>query len=302
MLRLLSMVYGNKAQLGIEREDGQQILVLEEAFRQLQPGTECPADMLAAIHGGESFLKNAEDVLEQAIAVPDRDFWVKPSEIKRNAPIAKTPKNIMCVGKNYAAHAIELGSDADIPEHPLIFTKPHTSIVGHGQPVHLQQDVSEQVDYEGEVAVIIGREGAKIKREEAWNHVFGVTLLNDLTARDLQSRHKQFFLGKGLDGFSPIGPVIVTDVHEAVLAEQRITTKVNEEVRQSAPLTDMIFDIPELIHIISRGMTLEPGDVIATGTPAGVGKGMTPPQYLQPGDDVSIHLPLIGTLENKMID
>ncbi|AXF57891.1 FAA hydrolase family protein [Salicibibacter kimchii] len=296
------MVYDNKTQLGIEREDGQRILVLEEALRQLQPGTECPADMLTAIHRGEAFLKQAKKVLEQATAMPDGDFWVQPSEIKRSAPIAKTPKNIMCVGKNYAAHAIELGSDADIPEHPLIFTKPHTSIIGHGQPVRLQQDVSEQVDYEGEVAVVIGREGAKIEREEAWDYVFGITLLNDLTARDLQSRHKQFFLGKGLDGFSPIGPVIVTDVSEAALAGERLSTEVNGEVRQSAPLTDMIFDIPDLIQIISRGMTLEPGDIIATGTPAGVGKGMDPPRYLRPGDDVSIHVPLIGTLENKMTD
>ncbi|QQK78369.1 fumarylacetoacetate hydrolase family protein [Salicibibacter cibarius] len=294
------MVYNNKAQLGIEREDGQHILVLEEAFRQLLPETDCPADMLEAIHRGEAFLKNANDVLKQATTMPEENFWVDPKEIKRCAPIAKTPKNIMCVGKNYAAHAIELGSDADIPDHPLIFTKPHTSIAGHGQSISLQRDVSEQVDYEGEVAVVIGRQGAKIKKEEAWDYVFGITLLNDLTARDLQSRHKQFFLGKGLDGFSPIGPVVVTDVDEVALADERLTTKVNGELRQSAPLTDMIFDIPTLIHIISRGMTLEPGDIIATGTPAGVGKGMDPPQYLRPGDDVSIYMPLIGTLENKM--
>ncbi|QQK81998.1 fumarylacetoacetate hydrolase family protein [Salicibibacter cibi] len=294
------MVYNNKTQLGVEREDGQHILVLEEAFRKIFPSVDCPADMLEAIHHGDAFLKNADKVLEQAKAMPDENFWVKPAMVKRCAPIAKTPKNIMCVGKNYAAHAIELGSDADIPDHPLIFTKPHTSIAGHGQPISLQRDVSEQVDYEGEVAVVIGRQGAKIKREEAWDYVFGITLLNDLTARDLQSRHKQFFLGKGLDGFSPIGPVIATNVNEAVIAEQRLMTKVNGEVRQSAPLTDMIFDIPDLIHIISRGMTLEPGDIIATGTPSGVGKGMSPPQYLRPGDDVSIHMPLIGTLENKM--
>src|SRR5699024_6617819 len=135
----------------------------------------------------------------------------------------------------------------DIPEHPLIFTKPNTSIVGHGQTVHLQQDVSDQVDYEGEVAVVIGREGSKIKREKAWDYVFGLTLLNDLTARDLQSRHKQFFLGKGLDGFSPIGPVIVTGVDEATVAKEHLTTNVNGELRQSAPLSDMIFDIPDLI-------------------------------------------------------
>ncbi|SDI55640.1 fumarylacetoacetate hydrolase family protein [Natribacillus halophilus] len=303
MLRLLSMKHNDKEQLGVESEDGERILVLADAFRQLQPGTECPVDMSTAIQRGESFLNSAAEVMEQALAKgEDEAFWVKIDEVERRAPITKPPKNIMCVGKNYAAHALELDHDADLPEHPLIFTKPHTSIVGHEQPVSIHPEVTDQVDYEGEVAVVIGREGTKIKREEAWNHVFGVTLLNDVTARDLQARHKQFFLGKGLDGFSPLGPVIVTDVDERTLAKQHLTVTVNGETRQSAPLTDMIFDIPDLIHIISRGMTLEPGDIIATGTPAGVGKGMEPPQYLRAGDEVSVHLPLVGTLRNKMTE
>ncbi|MBB6448437.1 2-keto-4-pentenoate hydratase/2-oxohepta-3-ene-1,7-dioic acid hydratase in catechol pathway [Geomicrobium halophilum] len=300
MMRLLSMLYNDQEQLGIEDKNSSQILVLEKAFQHFHPGTECPADMITAIHLGEPFLNSAEKVLEQALTIPHAEFWISANEIEWLAPITKPPKNIMCVGKNYAAHARELGSDADIPEYPIIFTKPHTSIAAHEQHVDLHREVSEQVDYEGEVAIVIGKKGSKIKREEAWDYVYGVTLLNDLTARDLQARHKQFFLGKSLDQFSPLGPVLVTNVNEMITAEETITTKVNGDIRQSAPLTDMIFDIPELIHIISRGITLEPGDIIATGTPAGVGKGMNPPQYLRAGDEVSIHLPLIGTLVNQM--
>ncbi|GAK11796.1 fumarylacetoacetate hydrolase family protein [Geomicrobium sp. JCM 19039] len=292
--------YKGERELVVQATNENRLLRLKAAFQQFAPEVECPNNLIQFIHKSETLTVLTADVLRQANETLDADFWIN-EEFEWLAPIQSPPKNILCVGKNYAAHAIEMGSAKDIPEHPLIFTKSENTINAHKQPVPLHEQVTDQVDYEGEVAVIIGKKAHAIQKEEAWDYVFGFTLLNDITARDLQARHKQFYLGKSLDGFCPMGPAVLLSSERETLLQDTIVTKVNGEIRQQAPLTDMIFDIPELLHVISKGMTLLPGDIIATGTPSGVGKGMTPPKFLGEGDHVSVHLPSIGTLENTMI-
>ncbi|KGP91429.1 hypothetical protein N780_19610 [Pontibacillus chungwhensis BH030062] len=212
------------------------------------------------------------------------------------------PKNIICVGKNYKEHALEMTQQdpGSIPEDPILFTKPATSVVGSGEVVEVHEKLTSQLDYEGELAVIIGKEGRDLTQEEAEDYIFGYSIVNDVTARDLQKRHKQFFKGKSLDTSAPFGPAIVpaADIDDPQYLS--IKTYINEEIRQDGNTTDMIFSIAELIAIISAGMTLEPGDVIATGTPSGVGKGMNPPQYLKSGDTMTISIEGIGTLENQV--
>ena len=183
-----------------------------------------------------------------------------------------------------------MGSEADIPEHVMVFTKAPTAIIGHGATVDAHQSSTDELDYEGELAVVIGKRGKNISQTEALDYVFGYTIVNDITARDLQQRHKQFFIGKSLDTSCPIGPWIVH--HSAIKNPNNlaITTKVNGAIRQDSNTKHFIFPIEEIISVLSQGMTLEPGDIIATGTPAGVGKGFKPPRFLKQGDEIEIYI------------
>ncbi len=223
------------------------------------------------------------------------------------APIPRPPKNVFCVGKNYREHAREFaGSGFDggakdvVPPYPVVFSKPHTAISGPGDAIPFDNDPTGGLDHEGELAVVIGRGGRRIATENALAHVFGYTLVNDVTARHLQKRHSQWVLGKGLDGFCPMGPAILTADEVPDPRALVLTTHVNGEKRQEAPVADLIFDIPTLIEAISAGITLEPGDVIATGTPVGVGIGFSPPRFLRRGDAVRIEVREIGVLENSV--
>jgi 2-keto-4-pentenoate hydratase/2-oxohepta-3-ene-1,7-dioic acid hydratase in catechol pathway len=223
-------------------------------------------------------------------------------------PLPNPPRNIMCVGKNYVSHAEEFsksGFDASsaaetaIPEHPIIFTKPRTSISGPFDDIPMWAGLDGAIDYEAELGVVIGKAGRFVSREEALDHIFGFVVLNDVTARDLQKEHKQWYLGKGIDGFCPMGPWISTraDVH---LATAKIESKVNGELRQQSTLAQMIFDIPCLIETISRSMALCVGDIIATGTPEGVGIGFNPPKFLRNGDVVECTVEGIGSIVNRV--
>ncbi|MCI2253476.1 fumarylacetoacetate hydrolase family protein [Domibacillus sp. PGB-M46] len=231
---------------------------------------------------------------------PESVSFVEEASIEWLAPIPRPLKNVMCVGKNYRDHAIEMGGEASVPEHPMIFTKASTAVSAHGAPIPAYESLTDSLDYEGELAVIIGRKGKEISREEAFDYVFGYTVLNDITARDLQSRHKQFFIGKSLDGSCPIGPWIVSKDEIADPHNLAIQTMVNGEIRQQSNTSHFIFPIDEVIHVLSKGMTLEPGDIIATGTPAGVGFAMEPKGTLQKGDTVEITVEGIGTLSNTV--
>jgi len=239
--------------------------------------------------------------------LPDIEGAPVMSDARILAPIPRPPKNVFCVGKNYHEHAKEFaGSGFDggakdvVPPFPVVFSKPHTAIIATGEPILGHLDPTGGLDYEGELGVVIGKAGRGITKAEALSHVFGYTIINDVTARHLQKRHSQWILGKGLDSFCPMGPAILTADEVPDPGALTLTTWVNGEQRQHAPISDLIFDIPTLIEAISAAITLEPGDVIATGTPAGVGIGFSPPRFLASGDVVRIEVPGIGVLENRV--
>jgi len=227
-------------------------------------------------------------------------------EVDLLAPIPRPARNIFCVGKNYRRHAEEFArsgfdtSSAEaVPEHPMVFTKVPESVIGDQDTIRYPEGASHAVDYEAELAVVIGRAGRGIRREQALAHVFGYTIVNDVTARDWQQRHGQWFLGKSFDTFCPMGPMLVT-ADELDPSALDIRCWVNDELRQQANTRDLIFDIPALIATISAGITLQPGDIIATGTPEGVGAGFTPPRFLQRGNEVAIEIQGIGRLVNDV--
>jgi 2-keto-4-pentenoate hydratase/2-oxohepta-3-ene-1,7-dioic acid hydratase in catechol pathway len=216
-------------------------------------------------------------------------------------------KNIVAVGRNYRDHAREFsesGFDASekqmIPEHPVIFTKAPTSVIGPDESIVLANDPTGTTDYEGEMAVVIGRTARNVSLDDAPDHVFGWTIVNDVTARELQKRHVQWFVGKSADTFCPIGPVITTVDELPDIGSSWLRTTVNGELRQEVRISDLIFDVPTLIATLSSVLTLEPGDVIATGTGQGVGIGFDPPRYLESGDMVEISIDGIGTLRNPV--
>lgn len=226
------------------------------------------------------------------------------------APFPEPARNVMCVGKNYREHSAEFarsGFDAsggaagapEIPARPVIFTKSPGSVIGPGDPIDPHAGLTSGLDYEAELAVIVGPGGRGIPADRAWEHVWGYTIINDVTARDLQRDHKQWFLGKSLDTFCPMGPWAVT-ADEVDATSLSVTCHVNGELRQKANTRDLIFGIPELIETLSAGITLRPGDIIATGTPAGVGIGFSPPRFLAPGDVVTVEIEGLGTLTNPV--
>ncbi len=224
-----------------------------------------------------------------------------------HAPIPRPRRNVFCVGKNYHAHAREFAASGfdssaakgEVPEVPIVFSKLPDAVVGPGAAIRIDAAVSSAIDYEAELAVIIGKAGRNIPAAEALSHVWGYTIVNDVTARDLQGRHSQWLIGKSQDSFCPMGPWAVT-AEEIDLADTSVRCWVNEELRQESNTGLLIFDVPTIVAAISNGITLLPGDVIATGTPAGVGIGFTPPRYLRPGDRVRVEIGGIGTLENPV--
>lgn len=230
---------------------------------------------------------------------------VSLDDVKLLAPVIPS-RNVFCVGKNYHAHAREFSQSGfeagaikgkEVDDYPALFSKPPSTIVGQGDTVELHPEVTDSVDYEAELAVVIGKPGRNIARADAMDHVWGYTIVNDVTARDRQKNHKQWFAGKNLDTFCPMGPWIVT-ADELDVNDIDVACHVNGELRQQANTRDLIFDVPSLISAISAGVTLQAGDVIATGTPAGVGIGFTPPKFLKPGDRVDVTIRGIGTLSN----
>jgi len=258
-----------------------------------------PRDMTAFIQAGPDALARAKT------ALGGKRFPL--AAVTLLAPIPRPAKNVFCVGKNYHEHAKEFhgsGFDASakeaIPELPIIFTKAPTSVIAPGEAIAAHLDPTNSTDYEGELTVVIGKGGRGIAKAQAFEHVFGYTIVNDVTARTLQHAHRQWFLGKSIDTFCPMGPAIVTADEVPDVAKLRLVTTVNGEVRQDAMVSDLIFDVPTLIETISRTMTLEPGDLIATGTCAGVGIGFKPPKFLKKGDRVAITIEPIGTLENPV--
>jgi len=232
---------------------------------------------------------------------------VKLSDVTLKAPIPEPRRDIFCVGKNYFEHANEFhssGFDSSgkeaVPSAPIIFTKATTSVIGPEGVVLGSLDPTNTVDYEGELGVVIGTKAFQVSKTDAYDHVFGYVNINDVTSRELQRFHNQWVIGKGIDTFCPMGPWIVTADEVGNVSDLELVTRINDEVRQSARVADLIFDIPTLIETLSRTMTLLPGDIIATGTPVGVGIGFNPPKYLVKGDRMSVSITGLGELNNTI--
>ncbi len=296
-MRFVTFSKRGRTVAGVVSESGDEVIDLSIAAPRL-------GDLNAIIEGGEAALKQ----VRAALQTRKKDARRPRSKISLLAPIPVPRRNIFCVGKNYHEHAKEFhssGFDASsgksaIPDCPIIFSKSWTTVIGPGVAIPASADWTKSVDYEAELAVVIGKGGRKISKRAAYDHVFGYTIVNDVTSRTLQQQHKQWFLGKNFDGFCPMGPALVTADEVGPVGKLRVRTEVNGELRQDAAVRDLIFDIPTLIKALSDVITLMPGDIIATGTPAGVGIGFDPPRFLKKGDVVVVTIDRLGKLENPV--
>ena len=289
-MRIASFILNGSQEVGLVSADGATVAPLAFDAERKRLGAQAVIDLLAA----------GRELPATGAALPLAEAWLL-------APLPRPRRNLWCVGRNYHAHAKELSAsvfkdnDANPESWPIVFTKVPECVVGPRDDVLLPAGVSSQIDYEAELAVVIGKGGKNIPRARALEHVFGYTVVNDVTARDVQMRHQQWDMGKSFDTFCPMGPWIAT-ADEFDGTRTRVRCWVNGELRQDGPTENMIFDIPFLIETISRGITLYPGDVIATGTPAGVGMGMQPPRYLAAGDVVRVEVEGLGVIENTFVE
>jgi len=270
----------------------------------LKAGTVCPFRLAGP---GSAGLLDLIEMCARGEPLPALADPIPLAAVRLEAPLSRLRRGLFCVGRNYRAHASELSdtvfkdNSADVAAWPIVFTKLAECVVGPHDEVRLPISISNQIDYEAELAVVIGKGGRNIRRDQAMTHVFGYTIVNDVTARDVQMRHAQWDLGKSFDTFCPMGPWVVTaDALDGT--NTRVRCWVNEALRQDARTADLIFDIPALIETCSRGITLYPGDIIATGTPAGVGQGQNPPVYLNHGDRVRIEIDGLGAIENRFVE
>ena len=293
-MKFVTYEYKNETLAGILLET--KIVPIVEVMRELK---------LPEISGLQEFIEIADDTLIRTLQalVKSKEFHtLELSEVKLLAPIPYPKRNVFCIGKNYEDHAKEIKitqiSDNFIPEYPIYFTKVASPAIATGDNICFSKDTTTQVDYEAELSVIIGKEGTNIKPEEAQEYIFGYTVANDVSARDLQVKHKQWFKAKSLDTFCPMGPAIVHKNDIAFPVELNIQCRVNGELRQNSNTRNMIFDIAYIISDLSKGFTLKPGDIICTGTPAGVGMGFQPPKMLKDGDVVECYVENIGTITN----
>lgn len=294
---LITFTTADETRIGVLDQDKNEAIDLSTA------ASDMPNNMLDFIARGPAALDEAR------AACHTGKGRISLSQIRLLAPIPRPARNIFCIGKNYREHVKEVqnagsacssGDKNTLPEKPIFFTKATTSVIGPHDPIPAWLDPTGSTDYEGELAVIIGKGGRSIQKAEAMQHVYGYTILNDVTSRRLQREHQQWFLGKSLDGFCPMGPAIITADEIPEVSRLRVQTWVDDDLRQDDVVDSLIFDIPTLIETLSRSITLEPGDIIATGTPAGVGMGFKPPRFLQKGDVVKITIDPIGTLENPV--
>ncbi len=289
-MKIATFTVSNTRRVGVVNEDNNTVTPFDLDTAQANSGIQYLIE--------QQVLGNSIALCNEAIAI---------SDITLEAPLPRPIRNIFCVGKNYFDHAHEFAdsgfdssaAQGSVPEHPIVFSKVPESVTATNTSIEYDASVSTAIDYEVELAVIIGKSGRGIALDDALNHVWGYTIVNDVTARDMQARHSQWLIGKSQDTFCPMGPCAVT--RDSIdLGNTRVSTKVNGEIRQDSNTNLLIFDVPTIIKTISEGITLLPGDVIATGTPAGVGIGFNPKKYMQHGDVVELEIDGIGTLINTV--
>ncbi|NLM06147.1 MAG: fumarylacetoacetate hydrolase family protein [Tissierellia bacterium] len=283
--------YTNIERQGYGILDGEYIIPLKE-----EDGF--PKDLLSAISQGLEM-----DDLKELMGRHEGRLALKLVRI--DAPFTRVNRNVICLGMNYKEHVEEMAAGmkrtGDLPKFPVYFTKMVDNFSGPDSCLNISDSPSEKVDYEVELAVIIGKDGKNISKEDAYDHIFGYTIANDFSARDLQTNHMQWFKGKSLDGFCGLGPVLVTKDEFPIEKNPSLSSYVNGDLRQSSSLDKLIFDIPTIIEDFSRGISLRAGDIILTGTPSGVGMGMKPPVFLKAGDVVTCKIDGIGELTHKMV-
>ncbi|WP_134703057.1 fumarylacetoacetate hydrolase family protein [Ammoniphilus sp. YIM 78166] len=300
---LSTFIHHNQSRYGYLTNDKNSIIDILKAEKVMFPSTILPLELVDLI-GDPQAMERVEEIRKQLASQQPEDFVIPLTEVRLAAPIPQPKRNIICLGINYREHAYEFGKTTDdskaIPTHPIVFTKATTTVIGPEEPIQSHPDVTQELDYEAELAIIIGREGSNISKGEAYDYIFGYTMVNDITARDLQRDHKQWFLGKSLDTFCPMGPYIATADEIGNPAMLEIQSRVNGEVRQQSNTELLIFDIPTIIETVSKGITLRPGDIIATGTPKGVGMGFEPPRFLKAGDVVEVEIGSLGVLRNPV--
>jgi 2-keto-4-pentenoate hydratase/2-oxohepta-3-ene-1,7-dioic acid hydratase in catechol pathway len=300
-----SLLNDPKQRVGVV--SGNRILDLRKLVRShwSEPFPASLQELIAAGPQAWRRMSSLVDIEEFGSQNPRSEISPPAEEIRLHAPIPRPAKNIVCLGLNYASHMEETakarGRQVKIPEVPVFFTKATTTVNGPYDPIPWDPAVTSEVDWEAELAVILGVGGKNIPRAKAMEHVFGFTIANDVSARDLQQSHYQWFKGKSLDGFCPMGPHVVTADEFGDPQNKQISLRVNGVVKQSASTADMIFTVPVIIEFLSRGMTLEPGDIISTGTPEGVGLGRIPPEYLKDGDLIETEIEGIGVLRNQIV-
>ena len=288
-----------RERLGAVR-DG-RVTAIDEAVAAKWPGP-CPDSLLALIEAGpDAWRRMAELVSKDGSGAAAHSL----KDVRVHAPIPRPRKNIFCLGRNYKSHIEEAARGRNVevrlPEVPVFFTKAPTSITGPYDAIPWDPTITDQLDYEVELAAIVGVLCKNVPRTEALDCIFGYTILNDVSARDLQKSHAQWFKGKSLDGFCPMGPVVVTADEFGNPQQKRLALRLNGDTRQDSTTANMIFPLDVTIESLSKGMTLKPGDIIATGTPEGVGLGRTPPEYMKDGDVMETEVEGIGVMRNTIV-
>lgn len=297
-MKFLSYIYNNQESYGVLKESKDTVVPMTSLLNLLSRN--CPSNLLGFIQMySDSLNPEIEQILDENYSEE-----LALDEIKITAPIPNPRRNVFCLGKNYVEHAMEIkilstGKDT-VPDYPIYFTKVCDPAIGDMDEVIIPKEYTEKIDYEVELAVIIGKDGKDILPEDAESYIFGYTIANDISARDIQIKHVQWFKGKSLDTFTPMGPYIVDKAEIKFPVELDISCKVNDEIRQNSNTNKLIFDIPYIISDLSKGLTLRAGDIILTGTPSGVGIGFKPHKYLKSGDIVQCYIEKIGTLNNPI--
>lgn len=300
-MKLLTFVENGNTQLGVKTDRG--VVHISKALQSIQEKAQTvPQTVHEVIEGGAAAVSALQSFVDRALAAGGSEAYVLDETKLVLGPCVTHPNKIICVGLNYRKHAEETNSP--IPKFPILFNKFNNTLTGHGHDVPLPVSVSSKVDYEAELCIVIGKQAKYVAKENALDYVFGYCNVNDLSARDLQMRTQQWLLGKSCDGFSPLGPYLVTADEVGNPNDLGIRSIVNGEVRQNSNTSDMIFHCDEIVSYISKHMTLVPGDIILTGTPEGVVMGYPEDQqvYLKDGDIVTIEIDKLGSLTNRMVN